>query len=163
MRGLAARRRASSWLILAIVALGATPSLAADLAAGDRIDLQRALKAVGPSSSEEPAVRLERQTREPSPAFMLGAALGAWASARDQLDFDLRNPAAAGAPHASQGAANADAIADDCSEEAVAFGHLDDRARALGALHRWALLPGRSCGRARAACRLVRAARAALA
>ena len=105
---------------------------AAEPTVQDRAEIRRAVLAVGLSSSEEPAVRQERRSREPSAAFLLGAALAAWIQAREQLEFDLTNPAAAGAPHASQGPANEDAIAEDCAEEMQAFAHLDARASALG-------------------------------
>ncbi|MGZ3399495.1 MAG: hypothetical protein ACXWKX_09570 [Caulobacteraceae bacterium] len=106
--------------------------LAAGLSPADQADLRRAYAASALSTSEEPAVRAERALRVPSTGFMLGAALGAWTAARDQLDFDLKNPAAAGAPHASQGAANLDAIDQDCREEKTAFDRLESRSRALG-------------------------------
>jgi len=62
---------------------------------------------------------------------MIGAALGAWSAARDQLDYDLKNPSAAGPPHASQGPADLDAIDQDCRDEKVAFERLEIRSRAL--------------------------------
>lgn len=115
-----------------LAALAPAVVLATGLPPADLADLKRAYAANALSSSEEPAVRAERALREPSAGFMLGAALGAWTAARDQLDFDLKNPAAAGAPHASQGAANLDAIDQDCREEKTAFEHLEARSRALG-------------------------------
>ena len=63
---------------------------------------------------------------------MLGAALGAWTSARAQLDFDRDNPAAAGPPHVSQTGADDDALRQDCAEEAIAFQHLEARTAGLG-------------------------------
>jgi hypothetical protein len=114
-------------LALAIPAL----AWAAPLSPADRADLARGFAASALSSSEEPAVRAERALREPSAGFMLGTALGAWTAAREQLDFDLKNPQAAGAPHASQGPANLDAVDDDCREEGAAFDHLESRSRAL--------------------------------
>jgi hypothetical protein len=115
-----------AWLALALVMLS-TPVCAVELGADAVGDLKRAVAMVGASSSEEPALRQERQNHTPSPAFQLGTALGAWINAAAQLDFDLKNPAAAGPPHVSQGAANDDAIAEDCAEEAAAFDHLSAR------------------------------------
>lgn len=94
-------------------------------------DLRRALVLVGPSTSEEPALRHERQARDPAPAFLLGAALGAWINAAGQLDFDRDHPTAAGPPHMSQSGADPDALAQDCAEERLAFVHLQTRARAM--------------------------------
>jgi hypothetical protein len=105
---------------------------AADLSPSAQADLRRAYAAAALSTSEEPAVRAERRTREPSPGFMLGAALGAWTAAAAQLAFDLNNPAAAGPPHVSQTGHNDDALAQDCADETTAFTRLDSRAQALG-------------------------------
>ena len=121
-----------------VVALAASPFAlasiagAAELAADAKADIARAYAAASSSSSEEPAVRAERARREPSFGFMLGAALGAWSTAHAQLDFDLKNPMAAGPPHMSQTGDNDDALAQDCAEEKTAFAHLDARAAALG-------------------------------
>lgn len=127
------RRRLSSPLTAGalLVALG-SPAVAAGLDAAGQADLRRAFAAASLSTSEEPAVRAERREREPSPGFMLGAALGAWTAAAAQLDFDIRNPTAAGPPHASQSGDNGEAIAQDCVEENTAFSRLDARAAALG-------------------------------
>lgn len=103
------------------------------LSAADIADLRRAFAAAALSTSEEPAVRAERSRGEPSAGFMLGAALGAWSAAHDQLDYDLKHPSAAGPPHASQGPADLDAIDQDCRDEQVAFERLESRSRALGA------------------------------
>jgi hypothetical protein len=102
------------------------------LAPAAQSDLRRAYAAASLSTSEEPAVRAERQARDPSPAFMLGAALGAWTAAAAQLAFDVRNPAGAGPPHASQTGHDDDAFAEDCADEKTAFSRLDSRSRALG-------------------------------
>ena len=110
---------------------GPAQAQAGALSPADRADLRRAYAAAALSSSEEPAVREERRLREPSTGFMIGAALGAWTAARDQLDYDLNNPQAAGAAHASQGPANLEAIDQDCREEKVAFERLTARADAL--------------------------------
>jgi hypothetical protein len=119
-------------LILALATIGAGQSRADEPLAGGPADLRRALTLVGPSTSEEPALRLERQTREPSPAFLLGAALGAWINAADQLDFDRDHPTAAGPPHASQSGGDPDALAQDCADEKLAFAHLKTRVEAMG-------------------------------
>jgi hypothetical protein len=118
-------------LLSAALAALALPARAASLSANDGADLKRAFAAAALSTREEPAVRSERARREPSSGFMLGAALGAWIAARDQLDYDLKNPSAAGPPHASQGPADLDAIGQDCSDETLAFSRLDKRSRAL--------------------------------
>ncbi|MDB5459956.1 MAG: hypothetical protein JWO72_1697 [Caulobacteraceae bacterium] len=133
--GLVAPRSRPSSLVLALAALsvlGAPMARAAELEPGAQADLRRALAMVGPSSSEEPAVRQERQAREPSPGFLAGAALGAWINAAAQLDFDLKNPAAAGPPHVSQQGDDPDAILQDCADEKAAFAHLEERRQALG-------------------------------
>jgi hypothetical protein len=114
------------------IAALAVPARAADLSPGAAADLKRAFSAAALSTSEEPAVRAERTRGEPSAGFMLGAALGAWTAARDQLDYDVKNPSAAGPPHQSQGPPDLDAIEEDCRAEKVAFERLESRSRALG-------------------------------
>jgi hypothetical protein len=104
---------------------------AVPVSAADQQDLKRAYAAAAPSASEEPTVRAERALRDPSPGFMLGAALGAWSAAHDQLDFDLKNPSAAGPPHATQGAPDLDAFDQDCHDELTAFQHLETRGQGL--------------------------------
>ena len=108
-----------------------TTALATELSPADQADLKRAYAAARASTSEEPAVRGERMLREPSAGFMLGAALGAWSAAHEQLDFDLNNPSAAGPPHVSQGAPDAEAFDQDCHDELTAFGHLEARSQGL--------------------------------
>jgi hypothetical protein len=104
--------------------LAATAAMAGSLSPAEQAETRRAVTMVGPTTSEEPAVRQERKVREPTPAFMLGAALGAWVSAAAQLDFDLKTPSGDGD--------DSEAIAIDCSEERVAFDHLTTRATGLG-------------------------------
>ena len=123
-------------LLCAGLAALALPARAADVSAAAGDDLKRGFAAAALSTSEEPAVRAERARAgrvggEPSSGFMIGAALGAWIAARDQLDYDLKNPSAAGPPHASQGPADLDALAQDCRDEKVAFERLEMRSRAL--------------------------------
>lgn len=105
---------------------------AADLDAAALADLRRAVAAVGLSTSDQPALRVERGIREPSRAFMLGAAQAAWTNAAAQLAFDLANPTAAGPPHASQTGDLAQFLTDDCREEATAFAALQAGMRQLG-------------------------------
>ena len=62
---------------------------------------------------------------------MLGAALGAGVNAAAQLDFDQKNPTAAGPPHVSQTGGDADALAQDCADEKIAFIRLESRRQAL--------------------------------
>ena len=114
------------------VLLGALPACGAELDAYQRADLVRAMAMVGPSTSEAAAVRTEQKAGEPSPAFLLGAALGAWTSARAQVAFDARSPEAAGPPHNSQSGDTDDYIRQDCAEEAAAFADLQSRSKALG-------------------------------
>jgi hypothetical protein len=102
----------------------ASPAPAAPLAPADRAELKRALAMVGPATSEEPAVRQERRARDPSAAFMLGAALGAWQSAAATLRYDLATPSGDGD--------DSEAIAIDCYDERIAFDHLQTRTSALG-------------------------------
>ena len=121
-----------SLLLSAALAALALPARAATLSAINIADLKRAFAAAALSTREEPAVRAERAHREPSAGFMIGAALGAWIAARDQLGYDLKNPQAAGPPHASQGPTDLDAIGQDCSDEQLAFTRLETRSHALG-------------------------------
>lgn len=114
------------------VLLGALPVCGAELDAYQGADLMRAMTMVGPSTSEAAAVRAEQKAGEPSPAFLLGAALGAWTSARAQVAFDARSPEAAGPPHNSQSGDTGDYIRQDCAEEAAAFADLQSRSAALG-------------------------------
>lgn len=133
--GPAPRRFHPSPLILALVVLpapGAPPARAAELAPAAQTDLRRAIVMVGPSGSEEPALRQERRAREPTPGFMVGAALAAWLNAAAQLDFDLKNPAGAGPPHVGQTGGDPDAMVQDCFDEKLAFDHLETRSRSLG-------------------------------
>ncbi len=117
---------------LLLTALHGSPSLSASLDGPGQSDLRRAFLSASESTSEEPAVRAERRLGEPSAGFMLGAALGAWTSAHDQLAFDLSSPTAAGPPHASQSGDNDEAIQQDCADETTAFDRLAARAAALG-------------------------------
>jgi hypothetical protein len=119
---MAARTRLMGLLVIgaSLMAGGATASLAP----ADQAELRRALAMVGPTTSEEPAVRQERKAHEPSLPFMLGAALGAWESAAATLRYDLETPSGDGD--------DSEAIAIDCYDERIAFDHLETRARALG-------------------------------
>ena len=118
-------------VVLSLILLAAaSPAFAASLSATDQADLRRAYEAAKLSTSEQPALRAERRDREPSPGFLLGAALGSWTAAAAQLSFDLNNPTAAGPPHVSQTGGDQDALAMDCDEEKTAFANLQDRSRA---------------------------------
>jgi len=97
---------------------------AAPLDASGVADLNRAVAMVGPTTSDAPALRAESQTREPSLAFRMGAALGAWRSAAAQLDYDLKTPSGDGD--------DSGAIAIDCFDERGAFNHLEAARVALG-------------------------------
>ncbi len=117
--------RLASLLALVIAAQAAAGPLArAGEIGADPIEVRRGLAAVGPSASDEPALRLERRTREPSAGFVLGAALGAWISAAAALDYDLKTPSGDGG--------DAEAIEQDCYDERTAFAHLEARWQALG-------------------------------
>jgi len=129
MSAIAAVRRRSPPLLIALSLLGASlarASLAsaAQIEPAAQLELRRGLAMVGSKTSDEPALRLERQTREPSAAFMLGSALGAWNSAAAALDYDLRTPSGDGD--------DTEAIAIDCYDEKVAFAHLEARRQSLG-------------------------------
>jgi hypothetical protein len=134
--GLVISRSRPSPFVLALAAatslLHASLTHAAEPAPGVQADIKRAFAAVGLSNSEEPAVRQERQAREPSPGFMVGAALGAWTNAAAQLDFDLKNPAGVGPPHVNLDDGPADFIQQDCADEKAAFDRLATRSQALG-------------------------------
>lgn len=125
-------RSSPAAVILLFACLHGSPSLSASLDGPGQSDLRRAFLIASMSTSEEPAVRAERLRGTPSAGFMLGAALGAWTSAYDQLDFDLHAPNAAGPPHASQSGDNDDALQQDCAEEKTAFERLDSRTAGLG-------------------------------
>ncbi len=113
-------------LIAAQAVLLAPPVSIAQTAAPrvDTAEVRRGFTLVGPKASDEPALRLERQTREPSPSFALGAALGAWISATAILDYDLKTPSGDGGDD--------EAIGVDCYDERIAFTHLQARHQALG-------------------------------
>ena len=115
-------------IVAALLSLGATTAVAQPDLMGE---IGRGAAAVSLSTSEEPALRVERRTREPSPGFLLGAAFAAWTNAAAQLAFDLANPTAAGPAHASQNGALDDFIAEDCREEGAAYRALESRSRAL--------------------------------
>jgi hypothetical protein len=106
-------------LALSATAAVAQPELTAEIARG--------AAAVSLSTSEAPALRVERLNREPSPGFLVGAAYRAWSNAAGVLAFDLANPTAAGPAHASQNGALSDFIREECREEAAAFDALMQR------------------------------------
>ncbi|WP_158914527.1 hypothetical protein [Caulobacter sp. S45] len=113
-------------LIAAQAFLQAAPASTARAAGTsvDPADVRRGFTMVGSRASDEPALRLERQTREPSTSFMLGAALGAWISAASTLDYDLKTPSGDGGDE--------EAIGVDCYDERAAFTHLEAHRQALG-------------------------------
>lgn len=111
--------------LIASAMVGASPAAPAALAPAGQAELRRGFAAAGPKTSEEPALRAERASREPSAAFMLGAALGAWINAAEALDYDLKNPSGDGDDSA--------AIAADCYDETTAFAHLESRRQAMEA------------------------------
>jgi hypothetical protein len=80
-------------------------------------DIRRGLAAVGPSTSDQAALRAATTRGEASPGYRLGAALGAWRNAATGLDFDLHNPSGDGD--------DSEAIRIDCFDERVAFARLD--------------------------------------
>jgi hypothetical protein len=108
-----------------LILLIAAPTLLSAATPGvDPTAVRRGLALVGPRTSDEPALRLERQTGDPSPSFRLGAALGAWISAAAALDYDLKTPSGDGGDE--------EAIGVDCYDERVAFTHLEASRQALG-------------------------------
>ncbi len=116
------------WLLIPALVCGlsidAYPAAAAELTDALKSELKRGLAMVGTRTSDEPALRLERQSHDPSPAFSLGSALGAWSNAWASLDYDLKNPSGDGNDSGT--------IASDCYDEKTAFIHLEARARASG-------------------------------
>jgi hypothetical protein len=110
-------------LLLAMLAQTAIAPMAR-AAATLQPDLRRGLAAVGPRTSDEPALRLERQAGEPSPGFALGAALGAWTNAAATLDYDLKTPSGDGG--------DAETIELDCYDEKLMLSHLETRRQAAG-------------------------------
>ena len=105
-------------VLLSATAAAAQPDLAAEITRG--------AAAVGMSSSEAPAVRVEARTGPPSPGFLLGAAYRAWTNAAGVLAFDLVNPTA-GPPHASQNGQLLEFIREECREETAAFDAVTQR------------------------------------
>ena len=113
-------------LITAQAVLQGAPVSAARAAEAsfDPAEVRRGLALVGSRTSDEPALRLERQTHEPSAGFELGAALAAWINAAAILDYDLKTPTGDGGDE--------EAIGVDCYDERVAFTDFEARRRALG-------------------------------
>ena len=110
-------------LALALMGLAAGAQ-AAEIDAALRAELRRGVAAAGHWASDEPAMREERKTREPSAGFSLGAALAAWTNAAAQLDYDLKTPSGDGD--------DSEAIHLDCVDEALTLDHLESRRQALG-------------------------------
>jgi len=106
-----------------ILLIAAQALLQAASPAVDPAEVRRGVALVGVQTSDEPALRLERQTHEPSESFRLGAALGAWISAAGALDYDLKTPSGDGGDE--------EAIGVDCYDERVAFTHLEASRQAL--------------------------------
>lgn len=109
---------ACALVLLSATAAKAQPDLTAEI--------KRGADAVGLSSSEAPALRIEAATRQPSPGFLLGTAYRAWSNAAGILAFDLVNPTA-GPPHASQNGNLSEFIREECREEIAAFDALTQR------------------------------------
>jgi hypothetical protein len=109
---------ACALVLLSATTAAAQPELTAEI--------KRGAEAVGLSSSEAPALRIEAATRQPSPGFLLGTAYRAWINAAGILAFDLVNPTA-GPPHASQNGNLSEFIREECREEAAAFDALTRR------------------------------------
>jgi len=117
--------QSSALLVVAVLTVLGTPAAqAATLGAKARAELRRGVAAVGPRTSDEPALRQERQTREPSAGFRLGAALGAWTSAAATLAYDLKTPSGDGD--------DSESIHVDCQDEQAALAHLEAGRRSLG-------------------------------
>jgi hypothetical protein len=104
--------------------LGAAAACAAEAAPADQTELRRGFTAVGSRVSDEPALRLERQTHEPSPSFMVGSSFAAWSNASAGLAYDATHPSGDGD--------DSGLIDEDCFDEKIAFGHLQDRSAGLG-------------------------------
>lgn len=110
--------------LLLLAAMLGGPALAAELAPADQAELKRGVAAVGYGTSEEPALRRERLTREPTAGFQLGTALQAWINAAESLDYRLHYPSGDGD--------DTEAIAIDCFDEKTAMTRLESRRQALG-------------------------------
>ena len=132
---------------LVLSSLLAPPAGAAGLDGPGTAELKRGFAAAELKASVEPALRAERQAgREPTLAFLAGAALGAWINAAAQLDFDLKNPSGDGD--------DTEAIAADCHDETRAFDQVEAGGRAL------ALAPDQALGALGAAGETIAALRA---
>ncbi len=112
--------RLGALILILVMAAGRAWALEPRVAA----ELRRGAALVGSRTSDEPALRLERQAREPSAGFAVGSALAAWANAAEALDYILKTPSGDGD--------DASAIAEDCFDEKTAFQHLEQRRQALG-------------------------------
>lgn len=110
-------------LLLLLAALLGGPAVAAELSPAEQAELKRGVAAVGYSTSEEPALRRERLTREPAAGFQLGTALQAWINAAESLDYRLRFPSGDGD--------DSEAIGIDCFDERTAMTRLEARRQAL--------------------------------
>jgi len=119
------RRLTLILLIATHAVLPATSVTAASVVTSkvDAAEVRRGFLLVGARASDEPALRLERQTHEPSASLTLGAALGAWVNAAAILNYDLKTPTGDGGDD--------EAIGVDCYDERVAFTHLEARRQAL--------------------------------
>jgi hypothetical protein len=109
----AAPRRLAAALVLA----------AASATAADLSGVRRGVAATGSSASDQAALRREADRGAVSPAFRLGAALGAWRNASAALAYDLAHPSGDGD--------DAAALAEDCFDEKSAFADLETSRAAL--------------------------------
>ena len=109
--------------VVGLLSLAASSSIAAALSPSAAQEVRRGLGAVGDQTSEAPALRREDATHQASPEFALGATLGAWRNAYAKIGFDLAHPAGDGG--------DAGLLRTDCSDEEVAFSHLQAQAAAL--------------------------------
>jgi hypothetical protein len=107
---------------MAQLALGGT-ACGAEIGGALQAELRRGFVAAGTRTSDEPALRLERQSREPSQGFRLGAALGAWINAAETLDYDLKTPSGDGD--------DTETIHLDCYDEKLTLERLETARRSL--------------------------------
>jgi hypothetical protein len=91
---------------------------AAGLVAGDA---QRGAAAVGGKTSEAPALR---EAPGASASFVMGATLQAWRNASAAVTY--------ASTHVTGDGGDAAVLAEACSDERIAFTHLEDRRQRLG-------------------------------
>src|SRR3954452_8170589 len=108
-------QRASLIGLLALACVGVASAAAAE--ADLQPEIRRGFLAVGHSTSDVPALRVEAAHATPSAGFALGAALGGWINAAATLDYDLKTPSGDGD--------DSETIHLDCIDEAAMLQRLE--------------------------------------